>query len=329
MRDAVIIGGGLSGLAAAWTLQQAGIRFTLIEVKPRLGGSIASHTAAGFIMDSGPMIHTIADHDAFTAYLGQLGLGEAFQVLPPEGDHPGPRILFNQGSAVLIDALAARITAPRLMRMAVSTLGFMDAPGYRRFSICLENGMLLDADALIIAAPARHAERMLHTLAPEISFALLDYRYDHIARVSLGYSAPDLPRIPDEIPQGYPVTALYHTAHPQRVLPDGMTLQTSVRFDPAKGLSSDIVGELAALMGWPLNPAADHIAIWPESDPIMWVDDDHSATMRTIDQLLPDGVALAGSDYIASGTPPCLDERIGQGQTAARRVIDWLARGRH
>lgn len=326
MRDAVIIGGGLSGLAAAWALQQAGIRYTLIEVKRRLGGSIATQHTAGFLMDSGPMICAIADLDAFTVYLAGLGLQGAFEVLPRDEDIAGTRIIFHRGSGALVDALAARITAPRLMRMAVSTLGFMDAAGYRLFSICMENGMLLDADALIIAAPARHAERMLHTLVPEISFTLLDYRYDPIARVSLGYSAPDLPRMPAPIPQDYPVTTLYHTTHPQRVPPGGMVLQAGVRFDPEKGLSADVVGELAALMGWPLNPAADHIAIWPESDPIMWVDDEHSTTMRRIARMLPDGVALAGSDYIATGAAPCLDERIAQGQAAAQRIIDWLAR---
>lgn len=40
MRDVVIIGGGLSGLAAAYELEKHNVDYTLIEVKRELGGSI-------------------------------------------------------------------------------------------------------------------------------------------------------------------------------------------------------------------------------------------------------------------------------------------------
>ena len=42
MRDVVVIGGGLSGLAACYELEKRGAAYTVIEVKRRFGGGIRS-----------------------------------------------------------------------------------------------------------------------------------------------------------------------------------------------------------------------------------------------------------------------------------------------
>ncbi|MFN8450185.1 MAG: hypothetical protein U0521_16770 [Anaerolineae bacterium] len=70
-----------------------------------------------------------------------------------------------------------------MKRMAVSSVGLIEAS----LGICLENGLLLDARAVIVTAPARYAEHMLRTLAPDAALLLVDYRYDPVVRVSLGY----------------------------------------------------------------------------------------------------------------------------------------------
>ena len=54
MRPAVIIGAGISGLSAAYYLSKAGIRATLIEREPRLGGVIRTETVAGCVLEAGP-----------------------------------------------------------------------------------------------------------------------------------------------------------------------------------------------------------------------------------------------------------------------------------
>ena len=54
MRPAVIIGGGISGLSAAYYLSRAGVRPTLIEREPRLGGVIQTETVAGCVLEAGP-----------------------------------------------------------------------------------------------------------------------------------------------------------------------------------------------------------------------------------------------------------------------------------
>ena len=49
-----IIGGGISGLSAAYYLSKAGIRATLIEKQDRLGGVIETHRVADCIVEAGP-----------------------------------------------------------------------------------------------------------------------------------------------------------------------------------------------------------------------------------------------------------------------------------
>lgn len=325
LRSVIVIGGGLSGLAAAFELEQQGIDYTLIEVKPRLGGSIATEWRDGFALDAGPML----SDDAINApFIEALGLRDEVYTVDVRG---APKLAFRRGTQTLIDALASRITAPRMMRMAVSSLGTFDHTRRtaRRFSVCLENGILLDAQALIVAVPARYAERLFYTLTPEISARLLDYRYDPLARLSIGVRRDELPAAPLEVSDEYPINNIHlldSRDAPERAPQDHVVIQAAVRYDPHKGLSPDIVGEFCALLGLPLNPQVEQVALWPESDPIMWLDEaQHTETMRDIRHLLPEGVALVGSDYVvATEHAPTLQDRITQGVEAAHKVLAWL-----
>lgn len=301
MRDVVIIGGGLSGLAAVNELQQHGLDCTLIEVKNRLGGSIQSVRAGGFIFDTGVMCHTLTDPAWFMDYLSQIGLRDTTILLEDQ-------IAFKHGTGSLVDALADNLSMPVMYRMAVSTVGQMDDG---RYSICMENGMVLDASALLIAAPARYAERILYPLVPEISLQLLDYEYETITRVSLGYADGEPPHTAADDR----VVSLDCLTHPAR---GGTIIQAGLRFS-ADDLVAD--GKLTAVLGLPARADASYIATWRESDPVMWRDPQHPAVIHQIMKQLPPGVALVGSDYIPTHAPPHLDERIRQGIEGARRLI--------
>ena len=54
MPGLVIVGGGISGLSAAYYLAQAGISSTLIEKRPRLGGVIQTERIDGCLVEGGP-----------------------------------------------------------------------------------------------------------------------------------------------------------------------------------------------------------------------------------------------------------------------------------
>ncbi len=49
----VVIGGGLAGITAAIGLREAGLAVTLLEARPRLGGSASSYRRAGMWVDNG------------------------------------------------------------------------------------------------------------------------------------------------------------------------------------------------------------------------------------------------------------------------------------
>ncbi len=53
MSKIIIIGGGITGLAAAWELQQQGVEYILLEGSNRLGGKIVTERADGFIIEAG------------------------------------------------------------------------------------------------------------------------------------------------------------------------------------------------------------------------------------------------------------------------------------
>jgi oxygen-dependent protoporphyrinogen oxidase len=54
MRKAVVIGGGIAGLAAAWELHQGGADVVLLESRPRLGGVIVTKRDRGWVLEGGP-----------------------------------------------------------------------------------------------------------------------------------------------------------------------------------------------------------------------------------------------------------------------------------
>lgn len=72
----VIIGGGISGLSAAWELQQAGLQDSLLlEAGPRAGGVLRTETADGFVMEAGPD-SVLTQKTAAAELCRALGLGD-------------------------------------------------------------------------------------------------------------------------------------------------------------------------------------------------------------------------------------------------------------
>jgi predicted NAD/FAD-dependent oxidoreductase len=315
MRNVVIIGAGLSGLSAAYELSKLGQQFTMIEVKPTLGGSIKTVNHNGFIFDQTQMLHTINNQALFDDYLME------FNLLQDVHYHDDQRLSFDGGTDSLIREFSRTFEAPIMQRMAVSTIGQIDQD---KFGICLENGMLLDAKSVIVATPARYAERIFHTLNPQISYQLLDYRYDTITRVSFGYENPP-EDMSFDVPEDSPIVAIDVIKGGVRIPSEqGIIVQVALRM-AQHDLPQDPVGEIAALMGWELNPQADYIATWEESDPSQWRLDEHIPKLEAIQQLLPRGVAIANSDFVATRSAPTLDDRLLQGVKAVEKIMSDFA----
>jgi len=97
--DAVVVGSGPNGLAAAITLQQAGVSVLLVEAKNSIGGGLRSAqlTLPGFIHDVCSAIHPLAACSPFfnTLPLTQHGLEFIYPAIPAA--HP-----FDDGSVAAL-----------------------------------------------------------------------------------------------------------------------------------------------------------------------------------------------------------------------------------
>ena len=94
--DAVVVGGGIAGLAAAWELTRAGLRPLLVEARGYTGGLVAGARIAGVRMDLGAEGFVLRGRDVSEA-AEALGLeivgpsgGGARLLLPPLPDGEGP-----------------------------------------------------------------------------------------------------------------------------------------------------------------------------------------------------------------------------------------------
>jgi oxygen-dependent protoporphyrinogen oxidase len=81
--DVVVVGGGISGLTAAYRLAQKGISFRLLEAAPRLGGVIRTELQDGFLLEGGPDT-LLAQKPQGTALCEEIGLGP--RLIPTNPD---------------------------------------------------------------------------------------------------------------------------------------------------------------------------------------------------------------------------------------------------
>jgi protoporphyrinogen oxidase len=306
MANVVIIGGGLTGLAAAWELELQRVPYTLIEVKNRLGGSIITEQRNGFTLDGSAFL--LEKYGAWE-FLAELGIADALVRYGRYRD--GDLVYFRDGTQTLTDALASRLTAPILRRMAVSSIGRLEAD---RFCVCLENGVMIDARAVIVTAPARYAEHMLYSLDPEIALALLDYRYDQVVRVSVGYRLDELTTLP--LTDAFKFVELF--AMPERVPDAHVLIRAGVRLDETITTPAAALEQVKAVIAAP--PVVEWAAYWAEADPLTRYLPEHAALMDALEARLPVGIALAGSDYRAKR----LDQQVEQGRAAARRIAAYV-----
>jgi len=75
-KDVVVIGGGISGLATAYRLQQQGLDVLLVEISDRVGGSIQTEVHDGFLVDCGPN-STLDTSPEIGTFIDQLGLSSS------------------------------------------------------------------------------------------------------------------------------------------------------------------------------------------------------------------------------------------------------------
>lgn len=97
--DAVVVGSGPNGLAAAITLQQSGLSVLLIEGKKEIGGGLSTQelTLPGFLHDTCSAIHPLAAGSPFFKTLPLAAHGLQFTYPQVAAAHP-----FDNGAAAIL-----------------------------------------------------------------------------------------------------------------------------------------------------------------------------------------------------------------------------------
>jgi phytoene dehydrogenase-like protein len=151
-RDAVVVGSGPNGLAAALTLARAGVDVRLIEGAPTLGGGCRTQelTLPGFRHDVCSAVHPLAAASPFFRSVPLAAHGVNLVQPPLPLAHP-----LDGGRAAVLD---------RSVRTTASAFSDKDARAYRRMMMPLVG----DADALVelvlspIRRPPRHPASAAH-----------------------------------------------------------------------------------------------------------------------------------------------------------------------
>ena len=114
----VIVGGGISGLSAAYDLARAGIEHTLFEKQPRLGGVIQTRAENDCVLECGPDSFLAAKPEAITL-IKELGLeGE----LIGSNDFQRTTYILKHGRLVPLPEGVMMIVPTKIMPMVKSNL---------------------------------------------------------------------------------------------------------------------------------------------------------------------------------------------------------------
>jgi len=172
----LVIGGGISGLAVAQALEDAGRDYLLVEARARYGGRIVSHAQGAARFDLGPawiwpgqpriaaLIARmgIADFAQFSegAHLFEVAQGRVMQGHGPAAMADARRL--TGGLAALTGALAQSLPAARKRSgTAVTALHRSDG----QITATLSSGARIVALRVVLALPPRLAARITQTPA--------------------------------------------------------------------------------------------------------------------------------------------------------------------
>ena len=216
MTRIVVVGAGLTGLAAAWEVTRSGADVVVLESENHPGGVIVTERHEGFVVEGGPDGFLAAEPElqSLAAELGIAGqlvdqlargsflwTGRHLEPLPEgraaavlgitgiarEDLHKGFRS-FATGMADVTDAVAARLGPAVQYSNAVTSIN----PARRAYRIALTDGSVVDSDGVILAIPAWMAARLLADLGVPLARELDGVVYHPSLTVSLAYRQEQL-----------------------------------------------------------------------------------------------------------------------------------------
>ncbi|HVH67287.1 MAG TPA: FAD-dependent oxidoreductase [Gemmatimonadales bacterium] len=346
-----VVGAGLTGLAAAWELQQAGADAVVLHSERQAGGVIVTERQEGFVVEGGPD-GFLAAEQAIQDCARDIGIGDrlvdqvakgsmlwtgtrleplregrAAELLGIQGNWDGGGFRsFAGGMAEIVEALVGRLASRIRPSQGVTAL----APGGRGSSwrLSVTGGAAVEAEAVILAVPAWVIARLLAGVGVAVARALDDVVYAPSVTVSLAYRAEQVPTLegtgfvagPES---GGTVRACTYAwrKYPRRA-PDGYALLRAfvgpLDGDPAPVAHAELTAILG-LRGAPLWTRAFH---WPRGLPRYHPGhaDRVAAVRARLERLAP--LAIAGAGVDGAGVSAC----VRSGREATRNVLERMRR---
>jgi oxygen-dependent protoporphyrinogen oxidase len=239
-------------------------------------------------------------------------------------------VTFREGMGALVTTLAGRLP-PGAVRVGCRATGVERRGG--GFRVLAAHGYPLDADAVIVAAEAHAAARLLRYADPTLTALLAEIPYASSATVSLAYRRADVPHALDGFGFVVPRTedrallacTFASVKYPGRA-PEGQVLlrgflggalnEAILREDDA-ALVTRAMEELRAALGIRAAPVLTRVFRWPSSMPQYRVG--HMARIESIERRLgaSPGLFLAGAAYRGVGISDC----VRSGEAAAERAL--------
>jgi protoporphyrinogen/coproporphyrinogen III oxidase len=113
MHDTIVIGGGISGLTAAYHLHEAGHNVLVLEANPTSGGSIRTRQVNGFTLEEGPSTLRVENQETVNL-LNTLGLtSRAIEASPFSKD----RFIVRNGRLVATPSSPQEVLATPLLSL--------------------------------------------------------------------------------------------------------------------------------------------------------------------------------------------------------------------
>ncbi|MDL5158223.1 NAD(P)/FAD-dependent oxidoreductase [Actinomycetospora termitidis] len=271
--DVLVVGGGISGIACARALTDAGVPVRVLERSGRVGGRLSSpplprSDAEGRPVDLGAAYFTVSD-DEFGAQVAdwqRRGLArpwtDTMQAYAGDGSRepkPGPQ----------------RWAAPGGLRSLVADLAEGLTVETHREVSAVTPGPAVDGEpacGVVLAMPDPQAVRLVR--APMRSARVLaDRPWEPVIAVALGYPERSWPELPAAFVNDHPVLSLIADDGSRRgddapVLVAHTTGETARRHldDPA-GVVDEVAGAVGELLGLDAAPTWTHAHRWTFASP--------------------------------------------------------------
>jgi oxygen-dependent protoporphyrinogen oxidase len=259
--------------------------------------------------------------------------GEAVVVGPSSLVTRSPFVTLKGGVGVLAEALVRALGGRLIVGQDAVALEH-DPSAARPYRVRLERGEVLEADAVILAAPSFAAAELVAPFRPDLAAGLQQIRYVTTGTVSLAYRKDEVGELLEGFGLVIPRTerrrinavTISSSKFAHRAPSDGVLLRAFVGGSRNPGVpeldDAALLGlvrsELRDTLGVRAEPLWSRIYRWPRSNP--QYDVGHIERVAALEALCPDGLYLAGSAYRGVGIPDC----ARQGREAAASALEFV-----